>query len=225
MAKIIVVDDEQSIRTLIRLYLEDEGFTIIEKNTAQQALDYMMKNPVDCIITDIMMPGMDGYTLAQEIRSFSTIPMLMITAKSEQQDIIQGFQTGTDDYLTKPFDPVEMVFRIKSLMRRANIELHQKIQLGPFILDRKNYTLSSNAHQEILPLKEFELLFLLTTNRDQVFTRDHLLEKIWGIDYDGTERTVDVHIRKLRERFERLALPFEIQTLRNIGYRFGERHE
>lgn len=225
MAKIIIVDDEKSIRTLIRLYLEDEGFTVIEKNSSKEALDYMMATPVDCIVTDIMMPGMDGYALAEEIRSFSTIPMLMITAKSEQQDIIQGFQTGTDDYLTKPFDPVEMVFRVKALMRRANIEMQQKIQLGTFSLDRKTYTLSDGHQSEILPLKEFELLFLFLTNQDHVFTRDHLLEKIWGIDYEGTERTVDVHIRKLRERLERLQLPFEIQTLRNIGYRFGERHE
>lgn len=225
MVKIVVIDDEQSIRTLISLYLEDEGFTVIEQSNAQDALQFILANPVDCIITDIMMPGMDGYALAQEIRTFSAVPLLMITAKSEQQDIIQGFRTGTDDYLTKPFDPVEMVFRIKAMLRRANVETQQQIQLGTFTLDRKNFTLSDGLQSEILPLKEFELLFLLATNRDHVFTRYHLLEKIWGLDYEGTERTVDVHIRKLRERLERLKIPVEIHTLRNIGYRFGERHE
>lgn len=225
MVKIVVIDDEQSIRALISLYLEDEGFSVIEKDNAQDALAFIMANPIDCIITDIMMPGMDGYALAQEIRTFSTVPLLMITAKSEQQDIIQGFRTGTDDYLTKPFDPVEMVFRVKAMLRRANVDMHQQIQLGEFTLNRKNFTLSDGYQSEVLPLKEFELLFLLATNRDQVFTRYHLLEKVWGLDYEGTERTVDVHIRKLRERLERLQLPVEIHTLRNIGYRFGERHE
>lgn len=225
MVKIVVVDDEQSIRALISLYLEDEGFTVIEKESAQEALDFMFGNPVDCVITDIMMPGMDGYKLSKEIRGYSNLPMLMITAKSEQQDLVQGFHAGTDDYLTKPFDPVEMVVRVKALLRRANVEMHQQVHLGDFTLNRKNYTLSDGLQSEVLPLKEFELLFLFATNREQVFTRDHLLEKIWGLDYEGTERTVDVHIRKIRERLERLDIPLEIQTLRNIGYRLGERHE
>jgi len=225
MVKIVVVDDEQSIRALISLYLEDEGFTVIEKESAQEALEFMLGNPVDCVITDIMMPGMDGYSLSKEIRAFSNVPMLMITAKSEQQDLVRGFHAGTDDYLTKPFDPVEMVVRVKALLRRANVEMHQQIRLGDFTLNRKNYTLSDGLQSEVLPLKEFELLFLFATNCEQVFTRDHLLEKIWGLDYEGTERTVDVHIRKIRKRLESLAIPLEIQTLRNIGYRLGERHE
>lgn len=225
MAKIIVVDDEQHIRSLISLYLKDEGFTIIEKNSALDALVYLNKHSVDCIITDIMMPGMDGYAFIQEVRNFSMVPMLMISAKSEQFDIIQGFQAGTDDYLTKPFDPVEMVFRVKSLLRRSNVALNQQAKLADFIIDRTTYTLSNATHSEVLPPKEFELLFLFATNISKVFTRDHLIEKIWGYEYEGTDRTVDVRIRNIRERLQRLHIPYEIQTMRNIGYRLGAIHE
>ncbi|MEE3809530.1 response regulator transcription factor [Lysinibacillus fusiformis] len=225
MIKIVVVEDEQSIRALINLYLTDEGYKVIEMDNAKSALDYIVSTPVDLVITDIMMPGMDGYLLCKEIRHFSNIPMLMITAKSEQDDLVQGFKSGTDDYLTKPFDPVEMVLRVKSLLRRANVKISQRIQLGKFELNRQTYTLSNSNYSEVLPLKEFELLFLFATNINQVFTRNHLLEKIWGYGYEGTDRTIDVHIRKLRERLEKLNIPMEIITLRGIGYRLGERHE
>lgn len=221
MPKILIVDDEQSIRSLITLYLEDEGFTTIEFEAANEALQYMIANPVDCLITDIMMPNMDGLRLSEEVRKFSQIPMLMITAKSEQQDIIQGFHAGTDDYLTKPFDPIEMILRVKSLLRRANINLEQQVSLADYVLDRTTFTLSNGENNEVLALKEFELLFLFATNISKVFTRDHLLEKIWGFNYEGTDRTVDVRISHIRELLERLQIPFEIQTLRNIGYRLG----
>lgn len=225
MPKIIVVDDEQHIRSLISLYLEDEGFTVIEKTSAIDAMSYLKTNSVDCIITDIMMPGMDGYQFIEEVRKFSLVPMLMISAKSEQLDIIQGFQAGTDDYLTKPFDAVEMVFRVKSLLRRSNVALNQQAKLADFIIDRNTYTLSTSSHSEVLPPKEFELLFLFATNISKVFTRDYLIEKIWGHDYEGTDRTVDVRIRNIRERLQRLNIPYEIQTMRNIGYRLGAIHE
>lgn len=221
MTKIMVVDDEQSIRSLITLYLEDEGFTIIEQDSAIHALDYLSNHTVDCLITDIMMPGMDGYAFSDEVRKFSDMPILMITAKSQQDDIRQGFHSGTDDYLTKPFDPIEMVLRVKSLLRRANPLQNQQVKLADYVLDRETFTLSNGQHSEVLPYKEFELLFLFATNLSKVFTRDHLIERIWGFDYEGTDRTVDVRIRSLRERLERLNIPFEIQTLRNIGYKFG----
>lgn len=225
MTKIMVVDDEQSIRSLITLYLEDEGFTVIEQESANAALEYIVTNPIDCLITDIMMPEMDGYELSDAVRKFSNLPILMITAKSQQGDIRQGFHAGTDDYLTKPFDPIEMVLRVKSLLRRANIGYKQQVKLADFVLDRDTFTLSNELHSEVLAYKEFELLFLFATNLSKVFTRNHLIEKIWGFDYEGTDRTVDVRIRNIREKLERLKIPYEIQTLRNIGYKLGAINE
>ncbi|MDG4658537.1 response regulator transcription factor [Ectobacillus antri] len=220
MTKIMVVDDEDHIRELVRLYLDDEGFDIIEKSNGAQALQYAENHPVDLIILDIMMPKMDGWTLCKELREITEIPILMITSKGESEDKIKGFRLGTDDYLVKPFDPVELVLRVKALLKRYRIASSNVIRLGDIELDRKTYqVIYKDGNRLTIPMKEFELLYKLGSYPGQLFTRDNLIEQIWGMDYEGDERTVDVHIKRLRERFVSFELDFKIVTIRGLGYR------
>jgi two-component system OmpR family response regulator len=220
LTKIMVVDDEDHIRELVRLYLDDEGFDIIEKSNGAQALQYAENHPVDLIILDIMMPKMDGWTLCKELREITEIPILMITSKGESEDKIKGFRLGTDDYLVKPFDPVELVLRVKALLKRYRIASSNVIRLGDIELDRKTYqVIYKDGNRLTIPMKEFELLYKLGSYPGQLFTRDNLIEQIWGMDYEGDERTVDVHIKRLRERFVSFELDFKIVTIRGLGYR------
>lgn len=220
MAKILVVDDEAHIRELVSLYLKDEGFDIVEKSNGADALAYAENHAVDLVILDIMMPHMDGWALCEKLREFCDMPILMITAKGEAQDRIHGFKLGTDDYLVKPFDPVELVLRVKALLKRYRISTSNIIKLGNISLDRSSYqVIYSDGSTVTLPMKEFELLYKLGSYTGQLFTRDHLIEQIWGIDYEGDERTVDVHITRLRKRFAEFESDFRIVTIRGLGYR------
>lgn len=224
MAKVLVVDDDAHIRELVRLYLEDEGFEIIEKSNGEEALQYAENHIVDLVILDIMMPKMDGWVLCENLRAFGEMPILMITAKGEATDRIKGFKLGTDDYLVKPFDPVELVLRVKALLKRYRISTASEIRLGTITLDRKRYqVIYSNGQTMTLPMKEFEVLYKLGSNPGQLFTRSHLIEHIWGIDYEGDDRTVDVHIKRLRERFTDCESDFRIVTIRGLGYRLEVR--
>ncbi len=220
MPKIMVVDDDVHIRELIRLYMEDEGFEIVEKSNGAEALDYAENQSVDLYILDIMMPQMEGWALCLKLRALSQTPILMITAKGEAADRIKGFKLGTDDYLVKPFDPMEMVLRVKALLKRYGISTSQTIKLGDICLDRKSYQVFHKNEQMItLPMKEFELLYKLGSYPGQLFTRVNLIDDIWGMDYEGDDRTVDVHIKRLRERFEEFESEFKIVTIRGLGYR------
>lgn len=218
MVKIAVIEDDMSIRTLISFYLTDAGFDVNEFKSASEALEILPNKPVDLIISDIMLPGIDGYIFCEEVRQFSNVPFLMITAKSEQNDINKGFRAGTDDYLVKPFDPEEMVLRVKSLLRRANISTDTVIHFGNLMMNQTTYELNSNVGKIELKLKEYELLCLLANHPKQILTREQLIERVWGYGYEGNDRTLDVHIRKLREHFERLQANLEIKTVRGIGY-------
>jgi two-component system, OmpR family, response regulator len=220
LPKILVVDDDAHIRELVCLYLVDEGFDIVEKSNGADALDYAENHRIDLVILDIMMPQMDGWVLCTKLREQGDIPILMITAKGESTDRIKGFKLGTDDYLVKPFDPMELVLRVKALLRRYGISTSQEIKLGHITLDRKSYqVLYKNGQKLTLPKKEFELLYKLGSYPGQLFTRDHLIEHIWGLDFEGDERTVDVHIKRLRERFAEFESDFRIVTIRGLGYR------
>lgn len=220
MPKILLVDDEAHIRELISLYLKDEGFDIVEKSNGADALDYAEKHAFDLAIIDIMMPKMDGWVLCKKLRELGDMPILMITAKGETQDRIHGFKLGTDDYLVKPFDPVELVLRVKALLKRYRISTSNIVKLGTISLDRSSYqVMYENGKTITLPMKEFELLYKLGSYAGQLFTRDHLIEQIWGIDYEGDERTVDVHIKRLRKRFAEFESAFRIVTIRGLGYR------
>jgi two-component system OmpR family response regulator len=227
MTTILVVDDDAHIRELISLYLTDEGFSIVEQANGEEALGYVASNQVDMVIMDIMMPQMDGWELCRKLRELGDMPILMITAKGESTHRIKGFQLGTDDYLIKPFDPVEMVMRVKALLKRYRISVSHHILLGRIKLDRNNYEvlLENSGEALTLPLKEFELLFMLASYPGQLFTRDHIIQQIWGVEFEGNERTVDVHINRLRDRFEAYTANFKIITLRGLGYKLEVYHD
>ena len=221
MNTILVVDDDPHIRKLMRLYLENSQFSVVEANDGQEALDYIAHTKVDLMIVDVMMPRIDGIELTEDVRGYLDIPILMVTAKGESRDKVKGFQAGTDDYLVKPFDPVELVLRVKSLLKRYNVSLTKVIQLGDVRIDLATLTVSTIEETIQLKKKECELLFMLASLPGRIFTRTQLIESLWGIDYEGDERTVDVHIKRLRQRIE----PFSsltITAIRGLGYRLEE---
>ncbi|WP_040205166.1 response regulator transcription factor [Neobacillus jeddahensis] len=220
MTKLLIVDDDAYIRELLHLFLKKEGFELFEASDGIQALDVMDKVKIDLAIIDLMMPNMDGWELCQELRAYSDLPILMLTALGETGQKVKGFELGADDYLVKPFEPLELVARVKALLKRYNITVSQTIEIADFMLNRNTHQIAF-ANQDItIPLKEFELLFKLASYPGKTFSREHLIEDIWGFDYEGDERTVDVHVKRLRERFSEAEFPFRIKTIRGLGYRF-----
>jgi two-component system OmpR family response regulator len=220
VAQILVVDDDVHIRELMKVYLRQEGFDVLEAGHGIEALQQMERTRVDLVILDIMMPHMDGWDLCSALREvYPDLPLLMVTAKGETAQKVKGFQLGTDDYLVKPFDPLELVMRVKALMKRYRIEASQKVQLGDMELNRQSFEVFKDGERMTLPLKEFELLFKLLSHPNQIFTRNQLIEQIWGMDYEGDDRTVDVHIKRLRERFPESGSNICIVTIRGLGYK------
>ncbi|AEN90020.1 MULTISPECIES: response regulator transcription factor [Priestia] len=220
MIQILVADDDQHIRELISLYLENQGFKIIKAADGEEAWAKMEEFRIDLAVVDIMMPFKDGWELTKEIKEYFDIPVLMVTARGESHDKLKGFDIGTDDYVVKPFDPQEMVARVKALLRRYRVEANNIIYMGNIKLDRTKLEMSAGETSEQLPLKEFELLFTLVSSPGKIFTRDQLIQLIWGYDYEGDERTVDVHIKRLRERLNHMKnVGMEIKTIRGLGYR------
>ncbi|WP_066249995.1 response regulator transcription factor [Neobacillus drentensis] len=223
MTKVLLVDDDANIRELIHLFLKKEGFELYEASDGLQALQLLEKVKIDLAVIDIMMPNMDGWELCKELREFSDIPILMLTAKGETSQKLKGFDLGADDYLVKPFDPMELTARVKALLKRYNITVSQTITIEEFKLNRKTHEIFFKNKEITLPLKEFELLFKLASYPGKTFSREVLIEDIWGYDYEGDERTVDVHIKRLRERFPDGEFPFRIRTIWGLGYRFEGR--
>jgi DNA-binding response OmpR family regulator len=219
MVNILVAEDNVNIRKLIATYLEAEGYRVLEAADGIEALDVCDRESIDLLVADIMMPGMDGYELVRSLRdSGYTLPVLMVTAKDEFDDKRQGFESGTDDYMVKPVDLDEMLLRVSALLRRARISTEKKITIGGVTADSETLTVSGSGRQVTLPLKEFMLLFKLMSYPGRIFTRQDLMEKIWGLDNDTEERTVDVHIKRLREKFEETP-EFTIVTVRGLGYK------
>ncbi|MDR1272705.1 MAG: response regulator transcription factor [Clostridiales Family XIII bacterium] len=220
MNKILVVDDERHIRELIKIFLEPEGFRFIEAADGVEALSVLDTEKIDLAIIDILMPKMDGYSLCKEIREYYDLPVLMVTAKSETRDKVAGFDLGADDYLTKPFDPQELVARVKALMRRYEINYSGHIEIGSVRMDRKAYTVTVAGNEPATwPMKEFELLFTLAGSPGRTFSREALIESIWGFDFEGNERTLDVHIGRLRDKLPEGKSGIRIRTIRGVGYR------
>ncbi|REK71916.1 response regulator transcription factor [Paenibacillus paeoniae] len=220
MATILIAEDDAHIRELISEHMQSAGFITVEAGDGVEALDIVQNSEIDLIILDIMMPQMDGWELCKEIRSRGRdMPILMLTAKGETGQKVKGFQLGTDDYLTKPFDPAELVLRVKALLKRYRIAFSQLVQLGGIVLNRLTYKVMRGEEELTLPLKEFELLFKLACHPGQIFTREQLIVHIWGMAYEGDDRTVDVHIKRLRERFADESNGFRIETARGLGYR------
>lgn len=220
MTKLLVVDDDAYIRELVKVFLQNEGLEVIEATDGVDALSKLASEKVDMVVMDIMMPNMDGWTLCEEIRSFNTdLPILMLTAKGETSQKVKGFHLGTDDYLVKPFEPAELIVRVKSILKRYRISVSQIVEAGNVKLNRQTHEVDLNGEIIILRLKEFELLFTLASYVGKTFSREQLIEEIWGYDYEGDERTVDVHIKRIRERFPQEMSGFIIRTIRGLGYR------
>jgi DNA-binding response OmpR family regulator len=219
MSKILIVDDDAHIRELVRVFLREDGFEVFEAADGLEALSQLDSMKVDLAIIDVMMPRMDGWQLCEEIKTGFDIPILMLTARGETSQKLKGFQLGTDDYLVKPFEPLELVARVKALLKRYRIEASQTIQIGRLVMDRKAYTVVDDGESLTLPLKEFELLFKLAGYPGRTFSREQLIEDIWGYDFHGNDRTLDVHISRLRERFPESMHSFKITTIRGLGYR------
>ncbi|WNQ10593.1 response regulator transcription factor [Paenibacillus aurantius] len=219
MNRILVVDDDPHIRELVHVLLKQEGFEVTEAPDGAEALERLQETKAVLAVVDVMMPRMDGWALTEELRRHYDIPVLMLTAKGQTADKVKGFNLGADDYLVKPFDPPELVVRVRALLKRYRIASSQTVQAGGLFMDRRTYELSADGRSVSLPLKEFELLFKLAGVPGQTLTREQLLEDIWGYDFEGNERTLDVHINRLRERFPEDKHSFRIRTIRGLGYR------
>ncbi len=219
MSRILIVDDDPHIKELICVCLQKEGFDTCEAADGVDALSTLATIRVDMVILDVMMPNMDGWELCSQIRQYYDTPLLMLTAKGETSDKVRGFQLGTDDYLVKPFEPLELIARVKALLKRYRIATSQTVQVGDLYMNRKTYEVTAHNERLTLPLKEFELLFKLASNPGRTLSRDQLIEDIWGYDFEGNERTLDVHINRLRERFPEHQHSFRIKTMRGLGYR------
>lgn len=217
-SKIMVVDDEMHIRELVRFYLDKAGFDTIEAANAEEALDIVENQYIDLAVVDIMMPGMDGFELVEQMRQYREFPVIMLTAKSQSKDKLRGFSLGIDDYVTKPFDPDELMARVKTILKRYSINSSNVVKIGDVIFDGDKYEVRYQEQVIHLPLKQFELAFELAKNPNQIFTREQLIGKIWGMDYDGFDRTVDVHIKRIRENLGHLP-GFKVVTVRGLGYK------
>lgn len=228
--KILIVDDEPSITKSVQYSLEREGYTVIVADNGIDAIELARKEKPDLAILDVMLPQLDGYEVCRTIRAEMPIPIIMLTAKGEEIDKVVGLEIGADEYLTKPFSLRELQARIKAMLRLVNrfkssrVDEPDKIEIGDLLIDMNRHEVSLAG--EILPLtlKEFELLKLLALNANKVLSREYLIEQVWGYDFAGEGRTVDVHIHWLREKIEKDAnTPIRIQTVRGVGYRFERR--
>ena len=227
MTTILVVDDEEPIQELLRFNLEKEGYLVSVAKDGQEALKHVENDQPDLLVLDLMLPGMDGLEVCRKLRSnvkFQQIPIIMLTAKGEEIDKVLGLELGADDYMTKPFSPRELLARIKARLRRPNSQEEADARIiirGEVRVDVTGFRVHVRGEETELTPKEFELLRVLVAHPGKVYSREELLERIWGYEYDGDTRTVDVHVRHLRLKVERdPSNPQYIETLRGIGYRF-----
>jgi DNA-binding response OmpR family regulator len=219
MKTLLIADDDVHIRTLLKHVLTREGFLVLEAGDGREAMEKMKDNTVDLAVIDIMMPYVDGLEVCQYIRDSYDIPIILLTALQQLSDKEQGYMRGTDDYVTKPFEPEELIYRIKALFRRYSVASSDKLRLNRVVIDRKNYEITDGDNMLLLPVKEFELLAQLAQYPGRLFSRSELIELVWGADYEGDERTVDVHVKRLRQRFADYHEDFIIRTVRGIGYK------
>ena len=224
--KILVVDDDLNICELLKLYLENEGYTAFVANDGQAAVDtFAAKNP-DLVLLDIMLPKMDGWQVCREIRKTSSVPIIMLTAKGETFDKVLGLELGADDYVTKPFDAKEVMARIKAVLRRSKGESgtaaqeKKTVSYDKLEINIESYEMKVNGVVVDTPPKELELIYHFASNPNRVYTRDQLLDEVWGFDYYGDSRTVDVHVKRLREKLEGVSDKWSLKTVWGVGYKF-----
>lgn len=225
--KILVVDDESRMRKLVKDFLVKAGYDVIEAGDGEQAVDtFYAQKDIALIILDVMMPKMDGWQVCREIRKESQCPIIMLTAKGEVFDKVLGLELGADDYVVKPFDAKEVVARIKAVLRRSGAGDNagvKEVKYDKLSINLTNYELRVNGVQVDTPPKEMELIYHLASNPNRVFTRDQLLDEVWGFDYYGDSRTVDVHVKRLREKLEGVSPKWELKTVWGVGYKFEVR--
>ena len=224
MLKILIIDDDTNISELISLYLNKEGYETREVANGKLAIEIFEDYRPDLVLLDIMLPGADGYDVCKEIRKKSRTPIIMLTAKGEVFDKVLGLELGADDYMVKPFDPKELIARVKAVLRRNTQPIEEekvknRIVLDNLIIDKDNYSVTYEGNLVELPPKELEVLYFLASHPKQVFTREQLLDKIWGYDFVGDTRTIDVHIKRLRDKFEG-DHAWSIKTVWGVGYKF-----
>ena len=229
MGKILVVDDDINICELLRLYIEKEGYEVIIANDGGQAVAKFKTERPDLVMLDIMLPVLDGWQVCREIRKTSQCPIIMLTAKGEVFDKVLGLELGADDYVVKPFETKEIVARIKAVLRRVNggnvpvaeeQDTNKEVSFDKPVINLTNYELRVNGEQIDTPPKEMELIYHLASNPNRVFTRDQLLDEVWGFDYYGDSRTVDVHVKRLREKLEGVSDKWALKTVWGVGYKF-----
>ena len=221
--RVLIVDDDTNICELLRLYLEKEGFVTSIANDGESAITIFKQEQPDIMLLDIMLPSLDGWQVCREIRKFSDTPIIMITAKGETFDKVLGLELGADDYISKPFETKEVIARIKAVLRRSSATQSQSIkevQYDKLLINLTNYELKVGGKHIDTPPKEMELIYHLASNPNRVFTRDQLLDEVWGFDYYGDSRTVDVHVKRLREKLEGVSEEWELKTVWGVGYKF-----
>lgn len=218
--KILVVDDDRHIVELVSIHLQEAGYKVMKAYDGEEALTLIEDEIPDLAIVDVMMPKMDGYTLTKELRAYDDIPVLMLTAKGELEDKERGFTAGSDDYVVKPFEPQELLFRVRAILRRYDKATDDQIVAGPLKIDRQRYEIHIQNKTFLLPLKEFDLLSLLASRPGYVCARDFLIERVWGYDYEGDEQTLNVHIKRLRDKLAPFEDEVKIVTMRGVGYKF-----
>ena len=221
--KILVVDDDTSICELLRVYLEKEDYQVVIANDGMSAVSTFREESPSLVLLDIMLPKLDGWQVCREIREFSETPIIMLTAKGEVFDRVLGLELGADDYVVKPFETKEIVARIKAVLRRSSssaTDTLKEVHYDKLSINLTNYELKVNGIQVDTPPKEMELIFHLAKNANRVFTRDQLLDEVWGYDYYGDSRTVDVHVKRLREKLTGVSDKWELRTVWGVGYKF-----
>lgn len=222
--KILVVDDDSNICELLRLYLEKEGYEVTIANNGGDAVKTYKEVDPDLMLLDIMLPVLDGWQVCREVRKFSEKPIIMITAKGETFDKVLGFELGADDYVVKPFEPKEVMARVKAVLRRTGTSAKQdmkEVKYDKLVINLTNYELIVDGKKIDTPPKELELIYHLASNPNRVFTRDQLLDEVWGFDYYGDSRTVDVHVKRLRAKLEGVSDKWELKTVWSVGYKFA----
>lgn len=217
--KILVVDDDVYIQQLVSIHLSREGYQVYRANHAEEALDFLEEKTVDLAVVDVMMPKMNGFELTKILTKDFDIPVILLTAKGQIDDKEQGFLSGSEDYIVKPFEVKELLFRVAAVLRRVERSMENVIKIGNVTLDRKNFELVINQETILPPLKEFELLGLLASRVNKITPRNLLIEQVWGVDYEGGEQTLNTHINRIRERLKKYDASVEIHTVRGIGYK------
>ena len=221
--KILIVEDDRNIADLLRLYLEREGYEVAIAADGLKGLEKFRQEQPALVLLDVMLPGMDGWGVCRSIRSESKTPIIMLTAKSETEDKVAGLKQGADDYITKPFEMKEVLARIEAVLRRSGVEperASRRLVFDKLTLDMDAFELTVDGKKVPTPPKEMELLFHLASSPNRVYTRNQLLDEVWGFDYFGDTRTVDVHIKRLREKLEGVSDQWELKTVWSVGYKF-----